>query len=81
MTGETLTSSRRSAEQLESIRESGLAVEEDEAVLGECSFAAPVFDGMRGVVGAIGVVAPSAAWPRRPGHAGRGPRCRPSRLA
>ncbi len=63
MTGETLTSMSALAAQFESVRESGLAVEEEEALLGECSVAAPVFDASAGVVGAIGVVVPSAAWP------------------
>jgi DNA-binding IclR family transcriptional regulator len=63
MTGETLTSRSALAEQLGTIRESGLAFEEEEALLGECGVAAPVFDGSADVVGAIGVVVPSASWP------------------
>jgi DNA-binding IclR family transcriptional regulator len=63
MTGETLTSRSELAEQLGTIRESGLAFEEEEALLGECGVAAPVFDGNADVVGAIGVVVPSGAWP------------------
>jgi DNA-binding IclR family transcriptional regulator len=63
MTGETLTSRSALTEQFGPIRESGLAFEEEEALLGECGVAAPVFDGGVGVVGAIGVVVPSAAWP------------------
>ena len=63
MTGETLTSRSALTEQFGSIRESGLAFEEEEALLGECGVAAPVFDGNADVVGAISVVVPSAAWP------------------
>jgi DNA-binding IclR family transcriptional regulator len=63
MTGETLTSPQELATQLRSVRESGLALEDEESLLGECGVAAPVFDASAGVVGAIGVVVPSSAWP------------------
>jgi DNA-binding IclR family transcriptional regulator len=63
MTGETITSPTELATDLASVRESGLALEEEEALLGECGVAAPVFDASAGVVGAIGVVVPSSAWP------------------
>jgi DNA-binding IclR family transcriptional regulator len=55
LTGKTLTASalRR---QLPEIRESGMARERDEAVLGESSIAAPIFDHVGEPVGAIGVV-------------------------
>jgi DNA-binding IclR family transcriptional regulator len=42
--------------ELKVIRESGLATERDEAVLGESSLAAPIFDHAENVVGAIGIV-------------------------
>lgn len=66
MTGETITSPAALATQLESVRATGLADEEEEALLGECSVAAPVFDAHADVAGAIGVVVPSAGWPVDP---------------
>jgi DNA-binding IclR family transcriptional regulator len=42
--------------ELKVIRESGLATERDEAVLGESSLAAPIFDHVGNVIGAIGIV-------------------------
>jgi DNA-binding IclR family transcriptional regulator len=42
--------------ELEAVRERGIARERDEAVLGESSVAAPIFDNSGHVVGAIGVV-------------------------
>jgi DNA-binding IclR family transcriptional regulator len=42
--------------QLRSIRTDGVATERDEAVLGESSIAAPIFDQGQQAVGAIGVV-------------------------
>jgi DNA-binding IclR family transcriptional regulator len=42
--------------QLRSIRDEGIATERDEAVLGESSIAAPIFDQSQQAVGAIGVV-------------------------
>ncbi len=42
--------------ELELVRESGIATERDEAVLGESSAAAPIFDHGGAAVGAIGVV-------------------------
>jgi len=63
MTGETITAPAELAEQLEAVRSGGTAVEVDEAVLGECGLAAPLFDSSRTVAGAIGVVVPSGAWP------------------
>jgi DNA-binding IclR family transcriptional regulator len=59
MTGETITSSAGLCEQLDVVRSGGIAVEQDEAVLGESSLASPVFDSFGGVVGAIGAVIPS----------------------
>lgn len=43
-------------EELETVRERGVARERDEAVLGESSLAAPIFDHAGHAVGAIGVV-------------------------
>jgi DNA-binding IclR family transcriptional regulator len=63
MTGETITSSLELADQLAAVRATGTAVEVDEAVLGECGLASPVFDASGLVSGAIGVVVPAGAWP------------------
>ena len=59
MTGETITSADQLREQLEEIRSTGIAFEQDEAVLGESSLASPVFDSYGEAVGAVGVVIPS----------------------
>ena len=66
MTGETVTSPLDLKEQFADIGSTGLAREQDEAVLGECVIAAPVFDVSGAPVGAIGVVVPSASWPADP---------------
>jgi DNA-binding IclR family transcriptional regulator len=58
MTGETLTAPDDVRRQLEKIRTTGIAREQDEAVLGESAVASPVFDSWGDVVGAIGVVMP-----------------------
>ena len=63
MTGETIASREALEAELESVRATGLADEVEEALLGECGVAAPVFDAHSDVAGAIGVVVPSAAWP------------------
>ena len=55
LTQKTLTAAGL-LEELESVRESGVARERDEAVLGESSLAAPIFDHAGHAVGAIGVV-------------------------
>jgi DNA-binding IclR family transcriptional regulator len=55
MTGETLTAGPALHDQLVEVRATGIAVEQDEAVLGESALASPVFDSW-GAVGAIGVV-------------------------
>lgn len=59
MTGETITSPDDLREQLDDVRSGGIAVEQDEAVLGESALASPVFDSSGTAVGAIGVVIPS----------------------
>jgi DNA-binding IclR family transcriptional regulator len=66
MTGETITSPVDLKDQLAEISSTGLANEQDEAVLGECALAGPVFDSSGAVVGAIGLVVPSANWPADP---------------
>jgi DNA-binding IclR family transcriptional regulator len=63
MTGETVTSPVELKEQLADIGYTGLAREQEEAVLGECAIAGPVFDVSGAPVGAIGLVVPSANWP------------------
>jgi DNA-binding IclR family transcriptional regulator len=55
LTNRTLTASGLRAE-LEAVREAGFARERDEAVIGEASLAAPIFDHAGNAVGAIGVV-------------------------
>ena len=56
MTGETLTSRDDVRRQLAQVRSTGIAREQDEAVLGEGVIASPVFDSWGDAVGAIGVV-------------------------
>ena len=63
MTGETLTDLAALETQWADAAATGVATEAEEAVLGECALASPIFDAFDGVVGAIGVVIPSAAWP------------------
>lgn len=63
MTGETITSAEELAEQLQSARSGCFAVEVEEAVIGECGLAAPLFDSSGLVAGAIAVVVPSGSWP------------------
>jgi DNA-binding IclR family transcriptional regulator len=58
MTGETLTDAAAIRAQLEQVRTTGIAREQDEAVIGEGAVASPVFDSWGSVVGAIGVVVP-----------------------
>ncbi len=59
MTGATITSAASLRDQLDQVRTSGIAGEQDEAVIGEGSLASPVFDSYGEAVGAIGVVVPS----------------------
>ncbi|MGY2002624.1 IclR family transcriptional regulator [Blastococcus sp. SYSU DS1024] len=63
MTGETITSATELRAELAEVRSTALALEREEALLGECGLAAPVFESHADVAGAIGVVVPSAAWP------------------
>jgi DNA-binding IclR family transcriptional regulator len=63
MTGETITDPSVLDEQLEQIRSTGIAMEVEEAVLGECAAAAPVFDASGEATGAISLVVPAARWP------------------
>jgi DNA-binding IclR family transcriptional regulator len=63
MTGETIIDPQALHDQLLQVTRTGVAPEHDEAVLGESSLAAPVFDATALAVGAIGVVIPSSEWP------------------
>jgi DNA-binding IclR family transcriptional regulator len=63
MTGETITDPAMLADQLEQTRATGIATEAEEAVLGECAAAAPVFDSTGDATSAIALVVPSAPWP------------------
>ena len=77
MTGETVTEPAALRAQLAAVRQTGLAEEVEEAVLGECGVAA-VLGGADGeVVGAVGLVVPVTEWPvtgvLRRRTAGRGP--------
>lgn len=63
MTGETVTDARALGKQLEQIRETGIAEEVEEAVLGECGVAAVLSDRLGGAAGAIGLVASTDEWP------------------
>jgi DNA-binding IclR family transcriptional regulator len=63
MTGETIIDRGILAEHLKEIARSGVATEHDEAVLGESSIAAPIFDATGAAVGAIAVVMQSSEWP------------------
>lgn len=65
MTGETITAAADLSAQLDAVRSAGVAYEHEEAVLGECALASPVFDAHDEVVGAIGVVVPSGDDPTR----------------
>lgn len=63
MTGETIVDDTELREDLAAVRRTGVAVEHDEAVLGESSLAAPVFDATGTAVGAVAVVLGSSEWP------------------
>ncbi|MCO5985515.1 hypothetical protein NE235_05275 [Actinoallomurus spadix] len=63
MTRDTVTDPVEFRAELDRVRADALAEEREEAVIGECGLAAPIFDGSRTVVGAIGVVVPKLEWP------------------
>ena len=63
LTGDTITDPATLQVQLAQIAERGIATEEDEAVLGESSVAAPIADRSGSVVAAIAVVLPTSEWP------------------
>jgi DNA-binding IclR family transcriptional regulator len=57
LTGRTITTSKAMTRELSDIRRSGIAVEDEEAIVGEAGLAVALF-GNKGVVGAIGVTGP-----------------------
>jgi DNA-binding IclR family transcriptional regulator len=63
MTGETIVDPQTLVDDLAKVSRTGVAAERDEAVLGESSLAAPVFDATGLAVGAVGVVIASSDWP------------------
>jgi len=63
MTGETVTDPIVLRRQLDEAAVTAFATEEEEAVLGECGLAAPIFDASGAAAGAIGVVVPTVEWP------------------
>ena len=63
MTGETITDGATLRAQLAQVRETGIATEVEEAVLGECGVAAPLAESGGELAGAVGLVVPSAEWP------------------
>ncbi|MHB1235533.1 MAG: IclR family transcriptional regulator [Microbacteriaceae bacterium] len=63
LTGDTITDPATLSLQLAQIAERGLATEEDEAVIGESSVAAPIVDSSGSVIAAVAVVLPSSEWP------------------
>lgn len=67
LTGDTVTDPVKLELQLAQVAERGLATEEDEAVLGESSLAAPICDRSGTVVAAIAVVVPTSEWPPEAG--------------
>ncbi|MEV5711068.1 IclR family transcriptional regulator [Actinoallomurus sp. NPDC052274] len=70
MTRDTVTDPAEFGAELDRVRADALAVEQEEAVIGECGLAAPIFDSSRTVVGAIGVVIPMLEWPAPDAAAG-----------
>lgn len=63
LTAETITDPAVLALEFARIRDSGIATEIDEAVVGECSIAAPILDGSSSVVAAVAVVLATTDWP------------------
>lgn len=59
LTGGTLTGADELGPELARVAEEGIAVEDQEAVVGEAGVAAPVFDGGGRVAGALGITGPA----------------------
>lgn len=66
MTGDTVTDVTAFRRELDKVRDTGIAEENEEAVLGECGLAAVLSDRFGGAVGAIGLVATTTDWPLPP---------------
>ncbi|HEY4460018.1 MAG TPA: IclR family transcriptional regulator [Pseudonocardiaceae bacterium] len=72
LTGTSITDPDGLAAQLEQVRRTGYALEDQESALGDAGIAAPVFDRSGHVVGGIGIVGPVErvlVEPAREGHA------------
>ena len=63
LTGDTITDADALSAQFTQIAASGIANEQDEAVIGESSVAAPVLDSSNSVIAAVSVVLSSSEWP------------------
>jgi DNA-binding IclR family transcriptional regulator len=63
MTGDTITDPDMLRTQFDAVARTALAEEIDEAVLGESSLAAPIFDANSTAIGAISLVLPTTDWP------------------
>lgn len=66
MTGNTITDHAELAKQLDLVQNTGIAEEDEEAVLGECGVAAPLTDSADHAAGALGLVVPRTQWPLNP---------------
>lgn len=66
MTAETIIDREELAVHLLDVAETGIATENDEALLGESSIAAPVFDTTGEAIAAVGIVFSSSEWPPAP---------------
>jgi DNA-binding IclR family transcriptional regulator len=58
LTGRTLTTRQALLAELDRVVAGGVAVEDQEAIVGEAGLAAPLFDNRGAVVGAIGLAGP-----------------------
>jgi DNA-binding IclR family transcriptional regulator len=58
LTGRTIVDAQELRRSLERIRRDGVAIEDQEAIIGEAEIAAPVLDHSGHAVGAVGVVGP-----------------------
>jgi DNA-binding IclR family transcriptional regulator len=65
-TGETITDAAALRAELDAVAGTGIAIEVQEAVLGECAAAAPLVDATGGTPGAISLVLPATRWPLDP---------------
>jgi len=63
LTGDTIVDAAELTLAFPAIAERGVAGEEDEAVLGESSLAAPIADASGEVIAAVAVVLPTSEWP------------------